>query len=123
MKPGGADAWMAFRDVFDVDGKPVRDRGERLAQLFLNRSMSTDRQIRKILDESARYNIGDIQRNVNTPVYPLLFLETANQFRFKFKQTKERTPATEPRTRRRTARSASRRRFGRSQYGERSPGR
>jgi hypothetical protein len=96
VKPAGADAWMAFRDVFDVDGKPVRDRGERLAQLFLNRSMSTDRQIRKILDESARYNIGDIQRNVNTPVYPLLFLETANQFRFKFKPTKERTPATEP---------------------------
>jgi hypothetical protein len=96
VKPGGADAWMAVRDVFDVDGRPVRDRGERLAQLFLNRSMSTDRQIRKILDESARYNIGDIQRNVNTPVYPLLFLEAANQFRFKFKQTKERTPATEP---------------------------
>lgn len=96
LKPGGTAAWMAFRDVFEVDGTPVRDRQERLAQLFLRRSTSTDAQIRKILDESARYNIGDIQRNVNTPVYPLLFLEAANQFRFKFKQTKERTPATEP---------------------------
>lgn len=96
LKPAGADAWMAFRDVFDVDGAPVRDRRERLAQLFLKPSASTNAQIRKILEESARYNIGDIQRNVNTPVYPLLFLEAANQFRFKFKQTKERTPATEP---------------------------
>ena len=28
--------------------------------------------------------------------YPLLFLETANQFRFKFKRTKDRRPRTEP---------------------------
>lgn len=97
LKPPGADAWMAFRDVFDVDGSPVRDRTERLAQLFLERSPSTDAQIRKILDESSRYNIGDIRRNVNTPVYPLLFLEAANQFRFKFEQTKERRPRTESR--------------------------
>jgi hypothetical protein len=81
-----------------VDGGPVRDRTERLARLFLERSPSTDAQIRKILDESARYNIGDIRRNVNTPVYPLLFLEAANQFRFKFKQTKDRRPRTEPAT-------------------------
>jgi hypothetical protein len=96
LKPGGTAAWMAFRDVFEVDGAPVRDRSERLAQLFLERSPSTDAQIRKILDESSRYNIGDIRRNVNTPVYPLLFLEAANQFRFTFKQTKERRPRTEP---------------------------
>lgn len=96
LKPAAADAWMAFRDVFDVDGAPVRDRRERLAQLFLEPSASANAQIRKILDESARYNIGDIQRNVNTPVYPLLFLEAANQFRFTFKRTRERTPATEP---------------------------
>jgi hypothetical protein len=96
LKPAGAAAWMAFRDVFEVDGAPVRDRKERLGELFLNRSWSTDAQIRKILDESARYNIGDIHRNVNTPVYPLLFLEAVNHFRFKFKRTTDRTPRTEP---------------------------
>jgi hypothetical protein len=95
LKPAGAEAWMAFRDVFDVDGQPVRDRQERIAQLFLERSPSGDALIRKILEESSRYNIGDIRRNVNTPVYPLLFLEAANQFRFKFEQTKERRPRTE----------------------------
>jgi hypothetical protein len=96
LKPAGADAWMAFRDVFEVDGAPVRDRQERIAQLFLERSPSGDALMRRILDESSRYNIGDIRRNVNTPVYPLLFLEAANQFRFKFEQTKERRPRTEP---------------------------
>ena len=46
LKPAGADAWMAFRDVFEVDGEPVRDRTERLSQLFLERTPSTDAQIR-----------------------------------------------------------------------------
>jgi hypothetical protein len=96
VKPAGANAWMAFRDVFEVDGTPVRDRRERLGELFLGRSWSTDAQMRKILDESARYNIGDIRRNVNTPIYPLLFLEATNQFRFKFKRTADRLPRTEP---------------------------
>ena len=96
VKPAGATAWMAFRDVFEVEGAPVRDRKERLSELFLDRSWSTDAQMRKILDESARYNIGDIRRNVNTPVYPLLFLEAANHVRFKFKRTTDRTPRTEP---------------------------
>jgi hypothetical protein len=96
LKPTNGDAWMAFRDVFDVDGEAVRDREERVAQLFLERSPSGDALIRRILEESSRYNIGDIRRNVNTPVYPLLFLEAAYQFRFKFKLTKDRTPRTEP---------------------------
>ena len=93
VKPGGAAAWMAFRDVFEVDGAPVRDRSERLLKLFVEPSSSTDAQIRDILEESARYNIGDIKRNVNAPLYPLLFLEKANHFRFKFKQAADRTPA------------------------------
>ncbi len=32
--PAG-ERWMQFRDVFEVDGKPIRDRAERLAKLFL----------------------------------------------------------------------------------------
>jgi hypothetical protein len=96
LKPTHRDGWMAFRDVFEVDGAPVRDRQERLAHLFLERTPSGDALIRRILDESSRYNIGDIRRNVNTPTYPLLFLEAANHFRFKFKKTSDRRPRTEP---------------------------
>jgi len=96
LKPSDAEAWMAFRDVYDVNGTPVRDRQERIAHLFLERTPSADALIRRILDESSRYNIGDIRRNVNTPTYPLLFLEAANHFRFKFKRTDDRRPRTEP---------------------------
>ena len=94
VKPEGFTAWMEYRDVFEVDGSPVRERDQRLEKLFLKPTSSTTDQIRRILAESARFNIGDIQRNVNTPIFPLLFLESANHFRFKFKQTEDRKPTT-----------------------------
>ena len=68
---------------------------ERLPQLFRDDSPSTDDN-GSILDESSQYNIGDIQRNLNTPVYTLLFLEAANQPRFKWTRTTERSLATVP---------------------------
>jgi hypothetical protein len=62
--------------------------------MFLEASPSTDARIEAILEESARFNIGDIKRNVNTPIYPLLFLETTNHYRFKFKPATDRRPQT-----------------------------
>jgi hypothetical protein len=96
VKPPGAAAWMTYRDVFEVNGTSLRDRSERLTQLFRHDSPSTDERIRTILDESSQYNIGDIQRNLNTPVYTLLFLEAANQPRFKWTRTTDRSLATVP---------------------------
>jgi hypothetical protein len=96
VKPPRADAWMTFRDVFEVDGNAVRDRDDRLAQLVRSGSPSTDDAVRTILDESSRYNIGDIKRNLNTPVLTLLFLEVANQPRFKWARTNDNSLATVP---------------------------
>ncbi len=93
VKPG-THAWMEFRDVFEVDGRPVRERDERLVKMFLNPSATTNDQIHMILEDSARFNIGDIDRNINTPIFPLMFLETGNRRRFKFKRTNERRPQT-----------------------------
>ncbi len=92
VKPSGAAAWMEFRDVYAVDGAAVRDRQDRLTKLFLQPTPSSAALIGHILDDSARYNIGDIERNVNTPVFALLFLELANQGHFKFKLAKDRAP-------------------------------
>ena len=97
VKPPRADAWMTFRDVFEVNGNAVRDRDDRLAQLIRGGSPSTDDAVRTILDESSRYNIGDIKRNLNTPVLTLLFLELANQPRFKWARTTDNSLATVPR--------------------------
>ena len=87
VKPAGADRYMEFRDVFEVDGRPVRDRNERLMQLFVSPSASSAFQVQRIMDESSRFNIGNLQRTVNTPVLALMILNPANQRRFTFKRT------------------------------------
>jgi len=84
--------WVQFRDVFEADGVSVRDRHERLTRLFLDESAASRNQVGAILKESARYNIGDIQRNINTPVFALQILEQSNQPRFKFKRSNDRVP-------------------------------
>jgi hypothetical protein len=94
VRPAGADRYVEFRDVFEVDGKPVRDRQERLTALFLDGSRSSaSPRIQRIIDESARYNLGTIERNVNTPTLPLLFIGPDNQPRFRFKRVADRAPA------------------------------
>jgi hypothetical protein len=87
--PAG-DRWMQFRDVFEVDGKPVRDRAERLARLFLQPSPSAQKQVEDITSESARYNIGGVNRNVNLPVLALAALEPANRPWFSFSGSRKR---------------------------------
>lgn len=92
VQPEGTDRYYGFRDVFEVDGRPVRDREARLAQLFLSPSASAERQIYGILRDSARYNIGDIERNFNTPTLALLFLRDAYKSRFDFARVEEGSP-------------------------------
>jgi hypothetical protein len=86
--PAG-DRWIEFRDVFEVDGKPVRDRAERLAKLFLQPSASAQRQVEDIAAASARYNIGGVNRNINLPVLALTVLEPQNRAWFSFKGGKK----------------------------------
>ena len=100
VKPTGANEWVQFRDVFEADGKQVRDRSDRLTRLFLNESPSARVQVGRILEESARFNIGEITRNVNVPVFALQFLLPANQGRFRFSRTRDRVPDTFARQRR-----------------------
>jgi hypothetical protein len=85
MKIGGPLDWRPFRDVFEVDGKAVRDRDGRLMALFARPSATSDEQAARIAQESARYNIGLARRTINTPVLALLFLQPSIQSRFRFK--------------------------------------
>ncbi|MEO8258764.1 MAG: hypothetical protein ABI868_15550 [Acidobacteriota bacterium] len=92
--PAGADRYVELRDVFEVDGQPVRDRQERLTALLRDQpTAAAGPGIQRIIDESARYNIGTIERNVNTPTLPLLFLEPDHQARFRFRRGADRAPA------------------------------
>ena len=67
--------WLPFRDVFERDGHAVRDRQDRLSRLFLGgATASALDQAQRIMNESARYNIGGGTRTINVPTLPLMFL-------------------------------------------------
>jgi hypothetical protein len=77
--------WLPFRDVFDVDSRQIRDRQDRLTSLFLS-GTTTDalEQGRRIMNESARYNLGGGTRNINIPTLALMYLtpDTRSGMRF-----------------------------------------
>jgi len=93
VKPEKADRWIQFRDVFEVDGRPVRDRSERLMKLFVEPTQSTAGQVEQIVSESARYNIGNVMRNINVPVFALLILDAERRDHFKFARVGNGAPA------------------------------
>lgn len=93
VRPAPSDDWVQYRDVFEVDGAPIRDRQERLTRLFLEPSPSAAAQAARIQEESSRHNIGDIPRTLNTPLFALQFLSLAHQPRFRFTRSRNRAAA------------------------------
>ena len=83
--------WLSYRDVAEVDGEPVRNRTDRVRDLLLSKAADRDGQFRRIAAESARYNLGDLRRDVNLPTVTLSLLRRANHPRFKFKRAKDET--------------------------------
>jgi len=85
----GRLGWIAYRDVFEVDGHPVRERQERLSRLLAQPTPDSLQQARRIAAESARFNVNatgvKLDRTLNTPMVALLFLRPANQSRSTFK--------------------------------------
>jgi hypothetical protein len=79
-----AEGWLPFRDVFEVDGRSVRDRDDRLVDLFVKSDASGFSQAQRIMAESARYNLGRVRRTINTPVLAMLFVEPGIAARFQF---------------------------------------
>jgi hypothetical protein len=81
---GTAAGWMPFRDTFEVNGKKLRDREDRLVSLFLSADTSRFDQGARIMAESTRYNIGNVARTVNIPTLGLMFLHSSVRERFTF---------------------------------------
>jgi hypothetical protein len=80
----GALQWRPFRDVYEVDGRPIRDRDERVRRLFSQGDDRALEQAASIAQESARYNLGTVRRTLNVPGLPLLFVQSSLRDRFQF---------------------------------------
>jgi hypothetical protein len=82
----GSNQWMGFRDVFEVNKSKVRGREDRLLKLFVESPATAVVQARRLADESARFNVGDLTRNFNLPTTALFFLHPSRQSHFRFTQ-------------------------------------
>jgi len=80
--PGDAQ-WQTFRDVGEVDGKPVRDKEERLTKLFLEPASSAMRRARELQEAGSRHNLLDIG-TLNSPLLVVAFLQDSYRERFRF---------------------------------------
>jgi hypothetical protein len=79
---GASVPWWLLRDVYQVDGRAVRDRQARLEKLLLAGPAEGFGRARAIADEGTRYNLGRSVRNFNVPTLVLAFLHPALQPRF-----------------------------------------
>lgn len=75
VKLGEEERWVQFRDVFEVDRRPVRDRDQRLYKLFVTANADARKQAEEIQTESSRYNIGPVLRTINIPMLAMYFFD------------------------------------------------
>jgi hypothetical protein len=80
VKLGEEERWVQFRDVFEVDRRPVRDRDQRLYKLFVNAGADARKQVEEIQAESSRYNIGPVMRTINIPMLAMYFFDRTFAF-------------------------------------------
>jgi hypothetical protein len=86
-----AGAWLSVRNVKVLDGRPVIEPdGDRFHRAFTDGGDPLT-HLRHLRDESARYNIGTIFRNVNYPTMALQFLEPQKVERFTFRSVGSET--------------------------------
>jgi hypothetical protein len=82
--------WIEFRDVFQVDGEPIRDRQTRVVELFASPSPDSLAQAQRIVQEGARHNLNPVgvqfARTLNLPMAALMYLRKENQARSRFQR-------------------------------------
>jgi hypothetical protein len=78
--------WVGYRDTFEVDGTPVRDRDERLQRLLTEGAVG---QAARIAEENARFNLGQylVTRNINVPTFALEIMSPRLRDRVKVRRT------------------------------------
>jgi len=83
-RPTPTAPYLAFRDVFEVDGEKVRDRDNRIDELFLKPSAKALEEAAEITRESARYNVSNVSRTINQPLFTMIFLQAGYHAKFAY---------------------------------------
>jgi hypothetical protein len=88
---GDGEGWMPFRDAYEVKGKKLRDRDDRLLKLFTSGDKGRFDKAAQYSSESAKHNLGNVTRTINIPTLAMMFLHPRVNERFEFVDGGEET--------------------------------
>lgn len=78
LRVPGRDKFLVYRDVYRANNRDIADHTDRLQQALSGPTAASLAQAQRLTDESARYNVGSVTRNVNTPTMAFEYLTEKN---------------------------------------------
>ena len=90
---GDGEGWMPFRDAYEVKGRKLRERNDRLLKLFTSSDKSKFEKAASLSNDSAKHNLGNVARTINIPMLAMMFLHPRVNERFEFTDGGEETVA------------------------------
>ncbi len=90
---GDGEGFMPFRDTYEVKGRRLRDRDDRLLKLFTANDKARFEKAAALSSDSAKHNLGNVARTINIPMLALMFLHPRVNERFEFTDGGEDTIA------------------------------
>jgi hypothetical protein len=85
VQAGAGRGWVPYRDLVSVNGTEMRDRDDRLVRLLKTGSAQAFEEAEVVDKESHRYDVGNVQRTINIPMFGLMLLHPQVRERFEFK--------------------------------------
>jgi hypothetical protein len=78
------EGWMPFRDAFEVKGRKLHDRDDRLLKLFLGNDKQAFDKAARLNEASAKHHLGNVARTINIPTLGMMLLHPRVNERFEF---------------------------------------
>ena len=85
------EGWMPFRDTFEIKGKKLRDRDDRLLKLFLESDKQSFEKAARLNEASTKHHLGNVARTINIPTLGMMLLHPRVNERFEFTDGGEET--------------------------------
>jgi hypothetical protein len=85
------EGWMPFRDAFEVKGKKLRNRDERMLKLFLDNDKQAFEKAARFNEASTKHHLGNVARTINIPTLGMMLLHPRVNERFEFTDGGEET--------------------------------
>ena len=81
---GDGEGWMRFRDAYEVKGRKLRERDDRLLKLFTSNHKERFEKAAEYTTAAQKFNLGNVARTINIPTLAMMFLHPRVNERFEF---------------------------------------